>query len=186
MNSPIPITSNNGDTYFHLEPLISGVSLMDFSCPVQEYNDYLTQDALRSRDDHIALTWLLYDLSTGGIIAYMSIINDAIKLSVSEKELHNLHYPFKTIPAMKIAKLAVSQSFSKTYKGIGSFMIDSARGLAIDCNTDYSACRFLTVDADIENNASILRFYEKNGFILNSEMNNKNRKTISMRKDIFA
>ncbi|GHV76943.1 hypothetical protein AGMMS49942_17640 [Spirochaetia bacterium] len=43
----------------------------------------------------------------------MSLIADAIKLSVSEKELHNLNYPFKTIPAMKIAKLAVSQSAQK-------------------------------------------------------------------------
>jgi ribosomal protein S18 acetylase RimI-like enzyme len=116
----------------------------------------------------------------------MSIINDAIKLSVSEKEFHKLNYPFKTVPAMKIAKLAVSQSFSKIYKGVGSFMVDAAKGLAFDCNRHYSACRFLTVDADIENNKSVLAFYEKNGFILNSEMNNKNRKTISMRKDLFA
>ena len=40
----------------------------------------------------------------------MSIIADAIKLSATEKELHSLDYPFKTIPAIKIAKLAVSQS----------------------------------------------------------------------------
>ncbi|GHV77270.1 hypothetical protein AGMMS49942_20910 [Spirochaetia bacterium] len=79
----------------------------------------------------------------------MSLIADAIKLSVSEKELHNLNYPFKTIPAMKIAKLAVSQSAQKIYKGIGSFMIDSSMVLAQYCNL-------------------------------------KNRKTISMRKDIFA
>jgi hypothetical protein len=103
-----------------------------------------------------------------------------------------LDYPFKTILAMKIAKLAVSQSFAKTYKGVGSYLINAAIGLSIRCNTDYSARTrlreggFLTVDADIENNKSVLTFYEKNGFILNSEMNSKHRKTISMRKDIFA
>jgi hypothetical protein len=32
-------------------------------------------------------------------------VMDAIKLSFSKKELHNLKYPFKTIAAMKIAKL---------------------------------------------------------------------------------
>ncbi|GHU70412.1 N-acetyltransferase [Spirochaetia bacterium] len=180
MDSPIPVNGDKGKKYFHLEQLGPGASLADFSCSVEEYTEYLKQD------DHVALTWLLYDVATGGIVAYMSMINDAIKLSVSEKELHSLNYPFKTIPAMKIAKLAVSQSFRKTYKGVGSFMIDAAKGLALDCNTDYSACRFLTVDADIENNESVLSFYEKNGFIQNSEMNNKNRKTISMRKDIFA
>ena len=49
----------------------------------------------------------------------MSLIADAIKLTTSEKELHQLNYPFKTVPAMKIAKLAVSASFQETYTGIG-------------------------------------------------------------------
>ncbi|GHT01903.1 N-acetyltransferase [Spirochaetia bacterium] len=186
MSSLIPISRKNGTDYFYMEKLGPGAILTDFFCPIEEYNEYLTQDALRSQDDHVALTWLLQERASKGIVAYMSIINDAIKLSVSEKELHNLNYPFKTIPAMKIAKLAVSQSFREKYKGIGSFMIDTAINLALECNVDYSACRFLTVDADIENNESVLTFYEKNGFILNNEMNNKNRKTISMRKDIFA
>ena len=33
--------------------------------------------------------------------------------------------------------------------------------------------------------AGVLVFYEKNGFIPNAEFHNKNRKTISMRKDIY-
>jgi hypothetical protein len=115
----------------------------------------------------------------------MSLIADAIKLSIAEKELHNLNYPFKTIPAIKIAKLAVSQIYHEKYNGIGSFMIDSAELLALDCNSDYCACRFLTVDADIEHNEGVRTFYEKNGFLLNSELYNKNRKTISMRKDLY-
>jgi ribosomal protein S18 acetylase RimI-like enzyme len=116
----------------------------------------------------------------------MSLIMDAIKLSFTEKELHKLDYPFKTIPAMKIAKLAVDADFSKKFTGIGSFMINAAMGKAIGCNADYCATRFLTVDADIEHDNGILAFYEKNGFVPNSELNNKNRKTVSMRKDIFG
>ena len=110
---------------------------------------------------------------------------DAIKLSITEKELHNLNYPFRTIPAMKIAKLAVDRSFSEKFKGIGTFMINAAMGKAIDCNENYCAARFLTVDADIEHDKGVLAFYEKNGFIPNTELYNKNRNTISMRKDIF-
>jgi hypothetical protein len=45
---------------------------------------------------------------------------------------------------------------------------------------------FITVDADIEHNESVMEFYRKNGFILNDEMNNKKRKIISMRKDIMV
>jgi hypothetical protein len=110
---------------------------------------------------------------------------DAIKLSFTEKELHNLNYPFKTIPAMKIAKLAVDRSFVEQYNGIGTFMVDSAECLAWACNTAYCACRFLTVDADIEHNEGVRTFYEKNGFLLNSELYNKKRTTISMRKDLY-
>jgi hypothetical protein len=174
-----------GSTVFKLEQLDAAMPLGGFSCLVEEYNAYLYKEAIRAQNDHIALTWLLRERSTGKIAAYMSLIADAIKLSVSEKELHDLKYPFKTIPAMKIAKLAVSKEFAAKYKGIGSFMIDSARTIARKCNDHYFACRFLTVDADIEHNEGVRIFYEKNSFLLNSELYNKNRKTISMRKDLY-
>jgi hypothetical protein len=111
---------------------------------------------------------------------------DAIRLSFTERELHGLNYPFKTVPAMKIAKLAVDHNFSEKYKGIGSFMVKTAAGKAITCHKDHCAARFLTVDADIEHDEGVLAFYEKNGFIQNAELYNKNRKTISMRKDIWS
>jgi hypothetical protein len=128
----------------------------------------------------------LCERATGAVAAYMSLIMDAIKLSFTEKELHNLKYPFKTIPAMKMAKLAVDYGFSERYKGIGSFMIEIAASKALACNEDYCATRFLTVDADIEHDEGVLAFYQKNGFIRNTELFNKNRKTISMRKDIYC
>jgi ribosomal protein S18 acetylase RimI-like enzyme len=170
---------------FKLEPLASSTDVSGFSCSVDEYNEYLYKDALRSQNDHIARTWLLWERATGKIAAFMSLVMDAIKLSASEKELHGLNYPFKTIPAMKIAKLAVDGGFSVRYKGIGSFMINTAMGMAFDCYDDYCAARFLTVDADIEHDSGVLAFYEKNGFMPNAELYNKNRKTISMRKDIY-
>jgi hypothetical protein len=186
MNSRINITSKNAGDYFYLEPLSTEKPLVSFKCPIDEYNDYLFHDANRSLNDHIAKTWLLWELASDKIAAYMSLIADAIKLSATEKELHALNYPFKTIPAVKIAKLAVSQSFSSGYKGIGSFMISAAGWKAFGCNADYCAARFLTVDADIEHDEGVLAFYQKNGFILNAELYNKNRKTVSMRKDIYC
>ena len=44
---------------FNLEPLTASMSLKSFSCQIEEYNDYLYKDALRSKNDHIALTWVL-------------------------------------------------------------------------------------------------------------------------------
>ena len=133
----------------------------------------------------MALTWLLCERSTGAIAAYMSLIADAIKLSATEKELHQLDYPFKTVPAMKIAKLAVSSPFQEKYWGIGSLMVEMAIQIAESCNEQHFACRFITVDADIEHNETVIRFYQKNDFIPNEETSAKRRKTISMRRDIL-
>jgi ribosomal protein S18 acetylase RimI-like enzyme len=186
MSNRIKVTEKNVPDYFYLEKLTPGRSLGSFLCPIAEYNDYLSVDAIRSLNDHIAKTWLLCEQKTEKIAAYISLIMDAIKLSFTEKERHGLNYPFKTIPAMKIAKLAVDGRFLERYRGIGSFMINAAMGKAIGCNEDYCAARFLTVDADIEHDNGVFAFYQKNGFIPNAELFNKNRKTISMRKDIYG
>jgi len=181
----IVINSENAKKYFYLESLSEKSNLKSFSCILKEYTEYLFNESIRSMNDHVAKTWLLYDMQTGEISAYMSLIMDAIKLSISEKELHNLKYPFRTIPAMKIAKLAVNSASSVKYKGLGTFMIESAETIALECNINYCAARFLTVDADIEHDKGVLAFYEKNGFIKNDELYNKNRLTISMKKDIY-
>ena len=185
MSRRTAINLKNVDTYFYLEQLSLNTPLDGSSCLIAEYNDYLFEDALRSQNDHVALTWLLRERAAGKVAAYMSLIADAIKLSASEKEIHNLNYPFKTIPAIKIAKLAVSNTAQEKYTGIGTYMISSALVIARFCNRQLLAARFLTVDADIEHNKGVLAFYEKNGFVSNAELYNKNRKTISMRKDIY-
>jgi predicted GNAT family N-acyltransferase len=185
MSPRVIVGRQNGSPFFYFEQLSPDTALDTFSCLIAEYNDYLFEDALRSQNDHIALTWLLKERNTGAIAAYMSLIADAIKLSASEKELHSLNYPFKTLPAMKIAKLAVSQSARGKYKGLGSYMIYNALALARTCNRQLFAARFLTVDADIEHDKGVLDFYEKNGFVPNAELYHKNRKTISMRKDVY-
>jgi len=73
---------------FNLERLTASIPLKSFCCDIEEYNEYLYTDALRSRNDHIALTWILRERKTGAIASYMSLIADAIKLSATEKELH--------------------------------------------------------------------------------------------------
>jgi ribosomal protein S18 acetylase RimI-like enzyme len=185
MDSRISVSLQNGPNYFHFERLDAASLLEGFYCSVQEYNEYLITDAIRSRNDHIALTWLLRDNEQNRIVSYMSLITDSIRISATEKELHSLNYPFKMIPALKIAKLAVDEDFTKKYKGIGTYMIEFAAFIARSCDEIHAACRFLSVDADIEHNTDVLNFYKKNGFLLNEERYGKNRKTVSMRKDIY-
>jgi ribosomal protein S18 acetylase RimI-like enzyme len=184
VNSPRTLSQQEFKALFTLDRLDSAVGLT-FDCSIPEYSAYLERDALRSQEDRISVTYLLHERSTGAIVAYMSLIADAIKLNAAEKELHNLNYPFRTIPAMKIAKLAVADSCKKQYRGIGSYMIDIAIGIADTVYKNHFACRFITVDADIEHDPGVIAFYTKNGFIPNVEMNTKRTKTINMRKDIL-
>jgi hypothetical protein len=65
-------------------------------------------------------------------------------------------------------------------------MINKALAFAHICNRQLFAARFLNVDADIEHDKGVLAFYTKNGFAPNAELFNKNRKTISMRKDLYS
>ncbi|MDR1788731.1 MAG: hypothetical protein LBR16_09850 [Treponema sp.] len=102
----------------------------------------------RSQADHVAKTWLLSEEDSGDIVAYMSLVADGVRLSVAEKELQHLDYPFKTLPAMKVAKLAVSEAARQKHRGIGTYMLYQAGRIARACNAAYFASRFLTVDAD--------------------------------------
>jgi len=43
----------DGITLYRLVPLTPAIDLSWFSCPFDEYNDYLNKDALRSQNDHI-------------------------------------------------------------------------------------------------------------------------------------
>ena len=185
MNKRITVDHKNGYSLFVLSRLAAPVKADEFECSIPEYNEYLTHEAWRAQSEFVATSWLLRGRDEDRIVAYMSLINDAIKLSSSEKELHHLDYPFRTIPAMKIAKLAVSKASRERFKGIGSYMLYLAQFIAVTSNEQHSACRFLTVDADIEHDDGVLAFYQKNGFMLNAELYNKNRKTISMRRDVL-
>jgi hypothetical protein len=72
------------------EQLSSDTLLDNFSCLVTEYNDYLFNDALRSQNDHIALTWLLREKTTGNIAAYHYVTGFLAFTSRSRRHPRNL------------------------------------------------------------------------------------------------
>jgi len=161
-------------------------SVSHFSNEYEEYNVFLKEEADCFEHLSISRTHLLVDTRSGHILAYMSLVADSVQLSKSEKELVELGLiPFSTFPAMKIGKLAVDYEAKQKYTGIGSLMIRLARGFTSNLNDNGIACRFLTIDADVEHNPNVTEFYIKNGFVPNERLSNKNRVTVSMRKDIF-
>jgi len=170
-----------------LLPINEVESISRFSNEYDEYNIFLHEEARNYEKFNISRTHLLIDLSNDRIFAYMSLVADSIQLTKSEKELTELGLiPFSTFPAMKIGKLAVDCKAKEEFRGIGTLMIQLARGFTSNLNNNGIACRFLTIDADVENNPGVTEFYYKNGFVPNERMGNKNRVTVSMRKDIFG
>lgn len=168
---------------------IDNISHYLFDSHIQEYNEFLNI-ANEFYDLNVSKTFLLIHKDTKELLAYMTLSADSIRLTREEKEGHDMTVvPYSSSPALKIGKLAVNKELSDIVKrkGYGSFMLELARAFAFDMNKMGVACRFLTVDADIEYNPDTPLFYKKNGFVENLSQKSRNPKhTISMRKDIFS
>ena len=168
---------------------IDDISHYLFDSHIEEYNNFL-QIAEVFYSLNISKTFLLIHKKTKELLAYMTLSADSIKLTNEEKEVHDIgKVPYASIPAVKIGKLAVNKEVSEIAKrkGYGSFLLEMARAYAYQMNELGVACRFLTVDADIEYDANTPEFYLKNGFVENLSNRSRNAKhTISMRKDIFT
>ena len=162
-----------------------------FDCEeAKEYEIFLKEEAKLLETKCITRTFLLIHNITNELIGYFTLSCDAVKLTDSEKYESKLEeVVYRSLPAIKIGKLAVNKSLSNIAKrkGYGSFMLELANTYAYEVLETGVACRFLTVDADIEYNKNTPEFYIKNGFEYNlSIKKHENDKTISMRKDIFV
>jgi hypothetical protein len=167
---------------------INTTSFNKFDAKIEEYNDFL--DVVDKFDEwNISRTHFLIHNKTKELIGYMTLSTDSIKLTGEEKDLcHMSDVPFASIPAIKVGKLAINKKLSKLAKrkGYGSFLIEVARAFAFSLNNSGIACKFITVDADIEYDPDTTVFYRKNGFVENlANKSRKNTCTVSMRLDIF-
>jgi hypothetical protein len=182
------ITPENYSNYFVIEKLNAVHRIEDFNGDnINEYTLFLKHDALRHQESHISNTFVLVEKENLIVAAYISLIADAVTLQ--DEERARLLLPdisFETLPALKIAKLAVTQEVSFTYNHLGSLMIDFSRNIADQCNERFIACRVLTTDADIEYDKTLPIFYEKNGFTaLHSKKYSKKTRTLPMWTDIY-
>jgi len=167
-----------------LVDLSNGYRFCDFTCEFEEYNKFLRDEAIGLQEAEISKTHLLINKENADIIAFMSLSTDSIKLSLLEKDFHKIGFVnFEAIPSVKIGKLAVDIKYKEKFKGIGSLMIELARGITEDLRNAGIACRFIILDADIKNNPSVVDFYVKQGFEFN-EKYKKGRNT-SMRLDVL-
>ena len=85
---------------------------------------------------------------------------------------------FKLEPLINIESCG---SFDCSITEYNNYLVNDA----LRSMSDHIALTWL-LTVDIEHDKGVIAFYEKNGFIPNAELYNKNRKTISMRKDIYG
>jgi hypothetical protein len=112
----ILLSSKNFTDYFTVERLRPDHTIGGFYSSVLEYAVFLKQNAYAYQTDYISNTFVLVDKVHKGIAAYVSLIADAVTLQDDEKTQLNIpHVPFVTLPALKIAKLAVDSTYLKKY-----------------------------------------------------------------------
>lgn len=142
--------------------LSSDYDLGKFDCGDNDLNDFLFEDAKNFLEKRIANTFILED--GNNIIAYFSLLNDKIsRLEITNSRWKKIKdsFPdnkhFRSYPSIKIGRFAVS----KDYRGqhVGTDLMAMIKTI-LNENQDYSAFRFITVDAYL----SAIPFYEKNGF----------------------
>lgn len=136
--------------------------LGEFDCGDDDLNDFLFEDAKHFLEKRIANTFILED--KGNIVAYFCLLNDKIsRIEITNSRWRKIRdsFPdskhFRSYPSIKIGRFAVS----KDYRGqhVGSDLMAMIKTL-LNENQDYSAFRFITVDAYL----SAIPFYDKNGF----------------------
>ena len=124
----------------------------------KEMEDFLKKEALKEQDKGLNTTHLFIDEDTEKLVAYLSLCNDSIRLEFEERDGMNLSYA--TVPAVKIARLAVSNEYK--HQGMGKFLIQFAAYIGKQIR-NVSGLTFITLDC-YEHRVT---FYESVGFVRN-------------------
>ena len=142
-------------------------SIKPFDCEDDDLNEFLFEEAIPYRKEKLATTFVVENNER--TLGYYSLLNDSLQLredmftskSQFRKFLRELMpYPkrhLKTIPALKIGRLAIDKTFKG--KGLGSVIMANIISKCIKMNQEQ-ACRLITVDAYKQ----AVPFYQKMGF----------------------
>jgi GNAT superfamily N-acetyltransferase len=153
--------------------------LAAFTCGEPDLDDFLRTDALRLQAHRVARTYLAF--LDRELVGYMALLSDAVVLETKERKRLALgSHDHPIVPALKIARLGVAESFRATHSGIGTALVQVALAMALDV-AQRVGCRLLTVDAYPQSVA----FYERLGFAPNRAKPYQGREHPSMRLDVF-
>ena len=120
----------------------------------KDMEDFLHKEAFDDQIKGLSLTYLFID-DNKELVAYMSLCNDAIRLEFEERD--NMELPYTTIPAIKVARLAVS--VGNQGNGIGKEALQFAIYVS-QMVREYSGVVFITLDCYEHR----VKYYEHFGF----------------------
>ncbi len=157
----------------------------DFKCGIKDLNDFLKEDALTQQNKSVGKTSLWFSKNEKQILGYVTLCTDSIHLGGSDKQKFKEDgIPYKAIPALKIARMAVDERVVR--KRLGTMIIGNAIKQVFFINRK-AGCRILTVEAKNESNLKEsekpIHFYKKLGFKVLKERK-ANASYISMYLDV--
>lgn len=124
----------------------------------KEMDSFLKTESYEEQEKGLNTTHLFLDTESNKIAAYISLCNDSIQLNFTERDY--MGYSYTTIPALKIARLAVATDYQ--HRGIGNLLIQFSAYIGMQIQK-LSGIALLTLDC-YEHRVS---FYESIGFVKN-------------------
>jgi len=137
--------------------------ISNFETYEAELKNFLVDDALFNQKLGISRTYLVFYKNK--LAGYVTLLMDSLRLDGTVREFFKekgVYY--KTLPALKIGRLAVDNVFLK--QGIGTKLLDLAFALGKHASQTSVGCRFLILDAKRSQDPSkdSIHFYKKYGF----------------------
>lgn len=158
-----------------------------FTCGVANLDQFLKNDALCLHNGKISFTTCVFHQDFNGLVGFITMSNDSIKLNDSEFMYLGLNttvmIPF--VPAVLIGKFAVHENLQRN--GNGKDIMELAIGEILDIEGP-SAARLAVIDSVKEE--KVVEFYESCGFqhslFAIKQARHQGGKTIKMFLDVLA
>ena len=156
--------------------------LSRFNSYEKELVKFLLEDAIDNQKKQMSITYLWFLKSTKELVAYVTVLADAISLQGELKEhFRQQGVEYKSLPALKIGRLCVSDDYLG--RGIGTLMVEFILILAQKIGKDIGL-RFITTDAkrNPEPRKDSVHFYKRFRFEI---LKQREKGTLPMYKDLI-
>ncbi len=128
-----------------------------------DLQNFLRRHARKSAAAQLTTTYVAKVDGSNVVIGYVSLMCAEVKLeqsySIQDKQGAD-HYVYQ--PAIRIARLAVCDNYRRHALKVGTKLLYTAIGIAVESIQPLIGCRFIVLDAKKKS----IGFYEQKGFIV--------------------